>query len=343
VQSKGISATAALVVLALAAFLGVRAYAAQLATNTIHVEGDPWSGYATFRDPKFMAGSGYTYSYASQPDQKTRAKDLASGQINFLVTTLDQYVKQHDAGKVVGIIDQSQGADALFANTVQHPYLRSLNQVPRLLRECAAKGRKPILAYSGDTPSDFLLHELSYTRDNLQLANFTLVSVDQSSTALTMLKQNKADLAVLWEPDTSAAIKSGYTRVASSKDVPNMIVDVIVASNEVIKNHPETVQTLVNAFYARRQQDVANAQAFRAYIAQDGQMSLEDTDSLLKGIHLYNGDEANQFLNKPCPPFDEAPMQTSLSSIGSVIALANPGLQTSADMINGAFVAALPR
>ena len=57
-----------------------------------------------------------------------------------------------------------------------------------------------------------LLNELANTTDELRLADFELVSVDQSATAFEMLEADEAQLAVIWEPDTSAARAAGHTR-----------------------------------------------------------------------------------------------------------------------------------
>ena len=57
-----------------------------------------------------------------------------------------------------------------------------------------------------------LLNELANTTDELRLADFELVSVDQSATAFEMLEADEAQLAVIWEPDTSAARAAGHDR-----------------------------------------------------------------------------------------------------------------------------------
>ena len=205
--------------------------------NTLVIEGDAWSGYAPFRDEGLLDGTGYTALYVEQVCQDVRAADLTAGRADIIVTTLDQYLLEHPEGTVVGIIDQSVGADALALGTAHHE-LDSIDDVPALVAGEAEVGGKPVLAYTGNSPSEMLLNELVNTTDELRLTDFELVSVDQSATALEMLQADEAQLAIIWEPDTSAARAAGNTIALSSADVPDSIVDVFVASGRLIERDP---------------------------------------------------------------------------------------------------------
>ena len=81
-------------------------------------------------------------------------------------------------------------------------------------------GDKPVLAYTGNSPSEMLLNELANATDDLRLADFELVSVDQSATALEMLEADEAQLAVIWEPDTSTARAAGHTVALEQRGRP---------------------------------------------------------------------------------------------------------------------------
>jgi hypothetical protein len=80
----------------------------QTAAGTLKILGDTFSGYSTFRTPAFqnaLKASGLNLQYADEFDQAKRAASLGHGQADILVTTLDQFLKQKPAGKVVGLID----------------------------------------------------------------------------------------------------------------------------------------------------------------------------------------------------------------------------------------------
>ncbi|HEY4000740.1 MAG TPA: hypothetical protein VGO93_17865 [Candidatus Xenobia bacterium] len=312
-----------------------------LPAGTVRLDGDPWAGYAYFRDPRFLQ-PGVDYKYDTELDQAIRARKMVEGEINFLVTTIDQVQANRPNGRIVGVIDESLGADALVLNTKKHGYLTRVDALPRLVEECRQEGRKPVLAYTGNSPSDFLLRKLSNTREELRLLDYELKSVDQSSTAYKMLQDNTADVAVLWEPDTTAAAKAGYTVALSSKDVPHSIVDVLVASNRVVAEQPSLVQKVVDGLYKARRDALADPAAFTAYIAKDGQLENEQAAQLLKGIHLFDLREANDFMNKTTAPLDQTPAFEALESISALLSLNDPTIVASPDLLDGRFVAAHP-
>jgi OmpA-OmpF porin, OOP family len=312
------------------------------AVSGFQIEGDPWTGYAAFRDPAFSRLAGFNVAYADQLDQAVRACNLTSGKTDFLVTTIDQYLTHRPAGKIVAIIDQSAGADALVLDSVRHRYLKTMDQLPRLVRELSLQGRKPVLAYTGNSPSDFLLTQIANSSEDLTLADFDLVSVDQSATAWQKLRQKEADVAVLWEPDVSAARAAGYTVAASSREFPDAIVDVLVASNRLIGPGDARVQSVVNAFYASRAAAVANPDKFAAATAADSKLTPEQTKNVLAGIRFYSTSEADRYMNTKEWPLAQTRLEESLEAVGAILSLKDRSIKPTNQMWDGRFVQAVP-
>ena len=271
-----------------------------------------------------MEARHYKYTWTENTDQAVRACNMTAGKIDLMVTTAGQYLKHRPAGKLVGMIDESAGADALVFDTVKYPYLKTMGQVQKLVRDFKAKGHQPVLAFAGDSPSEELLTELSNISEELKLSDFKLVPVADSPAAFAMLQKGEAQLAIVWEPDTSAARTSGYTVALSSKNVPRRILDVIVASDRLIKNNPAAVQAFVTEFYKARKWDVTHPSKYLAAIADDGKMKPEEAQTVLGGIHLYDAQESDLFLNQRAYPYDEVPIWESLSAITSIDALKDP-------------------
>jgi OOP family OmpA-OmpF porin len=306
--------------------------------RTIVIEGDPWSGYAPFRDEDLLDGTGYTAQYVEQLCQDVRAADVTAGRAGIAVTTLDQYVLNQPDGTVVGVIDQSAGADALVLNTVDLPDLDSIDDLPELVEQYEQRDDKPVLAYTGNSPSEMLLNELANTSEELRLADFELVSVDQSSTAYEMLQDNRAQLAVVWEPDTSAARAAGYTVALSSEDAPDSIVDVIVASNVLIEQDPDAVRAVVRSYYTAMDRYLASPTDLERFIADDGGLDLEAARSVIAGIKLYGTHDAEVFMNESEWPLDQPQVDQSLSAISSLLALVRPDVQLGRAEVDGRFV-----
>jgi OmpA-OmpF porin, OOP family len=306
--------------------------------NTLIIEGDAWSGYAPFRDEGLLEGTGYTAVYVEQVCQEVRAADLTAGRADIAVTTLDQYLLQHPEGTLVGIIDQSLGADALALGTANHPELDSIDDLPTLVAQFAEEGDKPVLAYTGSSPSEMLLNELANTTDELRLTDFELVSVDQSATAWEMLQADEAQLAVIWEPDTSAARDAGHTIALSSADVPDAIVDVIVASDRLIERDPAAVQAVVTSYYSTMDDLLARPAALEGFYADDGGLDAKTAGTLIAGIKLYGTGDADVFMNDELFPLDKPQIEQSINSIGSVLALIHPDIPLDQAKIDGGYV-----
>jgi hypothetical protein len=309
--------------------------------DTLIVAGDPWSGYAPFRDPELLTGTSHTLAWVEQVCQDMRAADMDAGRIDFVVTTLDQYLLQAPTGTVVGVIDQSLGADALALGTVAHPELDSVDDIPALVESFAEDGRKPVLAYTGSSPSEMLLNELANTTEALRLSDFELVSVDQSLTAYEMLQNDEAQLAIIWEPDTSAARAEGYTISLSSADVPDSIIDVIVASDDLIARDPAAVETVLGAFYGRMDGYLADRNALTAFYAEDGGLDTAAAETIIDGIELYGTENADAFMNADVFPLDKPQVEASVDEIGSLLALIHPDIDLDSAKVDGRFVRAL--
>ena len=306
--------------------------------NTIVIAGDAWSGYAPFRDDTLLSRTGYDTAWVDQPCQELRARDLTEGRVDVAVTTLDQFLRQRPEGVVVGIIDQSHGADALALGTVARPELDSVDDVRALVDEFAERGDKPVLAYTGESPSEMLLNELANSTDELRLADFDLVSVDQSATAYRMLQEDQAQLAVLWEPDTSTAAEAGYTIALSSADVPGSLVDVMVVSDRLIEERPAAVQALVSSYYRRMDALLADPAAMSRFYAEDGGLDMATAQNLVNGIRVYGAAGANEFMNVDVFPLDRPLVEQSVNAIGSVLALRDPDVAFEEAPVDGSYV-----
>lgn len=306
--------------------------------TTLVVEGDPWSGYAPFRDPTLMDGSGYSMVYVEQLCQDVRMADVTAGRADIAVTSLDQYLLNNPEGTVVGIIDQSIGADALVLGTGNNQGLDSVDDIPALVEQLASQGQKPKLAYTANSPSEMLLNELANSAEEIRLADFELVPVDQSATALQMLQDDDVQLAVVWEPDTSAARAAGHTIALSSANVPHSIVDVIVASDRLIERDADAVQAVVTAFYTRMDSYLSDPEALRAFYATDGGLEPEAARQLIAGIQLYGTADAAEYLNNEVFPLDKALMQQSVESIEALLALIHPEMALGQAQIDGIYV-----
>ncbi|MEM9163573.1 MAG: hypothetical protein AAGC54_10965, partial [Cyanobacteria bacterium P01_F01_bin.4] len=206
----------------------------QLGKSDLLVLGDTFSGYSTFRNAEFqsaLADAEITLRYEDEFDQAARADRFSKGQADLMVTTLDQYLKHQPQGQIVGLIDRTVGADAVVLNTPQYG-IQSINDLGKLTQSASQQGQPLKLVYAADTPSEYLANVLDIRFEGFNLADFDVIKVAEASEAWALMQDpsQKIAVAVLWEPFVTQAQKAGHTVALSSKDAPNAILDVMVAS-----------------------------------------------------------------------------------------------------------------
>lgn len=263
--------------------------------------GDTFSGYSTFRNEAFqsvLADSGVTLSYTDEFDQAARAAALGNGEADIIVTTLDQFLQQQPQGTIVGMIDRTIGADAVVLNTPKYPTLKSLLELTPLLQQARSQGQSLKIAFAGDTPSEYLALVLDTKFDAFNLAEFEIVRVADASEAWALMQDpdENVAVAVLWEPFITQAQQQGYTVVLSSKDAPNSIVDIIVASDRLIRSQPQVISAFLENYYRRIDSNVRDASQLQAQIAEDGALNPNEAAAILEGIDFFTAAEAQTWM-----------------------------------------------
>jgi len=272
-------------------------------TAQLTLLGDTFSGYSTFRNAAFqeaLKDVGISLHYGDEFDQAKRADQMNQGQADILVTTLDQFLKQKPQGKIVALIDRTVGADAVVLNSKKYPNLKSLLDLNQLVTQSRLQGQTLGMTFAGDTPSEYLALVLDTKFEAFKLQDFQITKVGDASEAWKRLQdpnQNMA-LAVIWEPFVTQARQQGYTVVLSSKDAPEAIVDVVVASDRLLQSQPGKISEFLEAYYRRIDTNVRDASQLQAQIAQDGNLSQPDAAAILQGIEFFTAAEAKEWLTK---------------------------------------------
>ncbi|KJH71295.1 phosphate ABC transporter substrate-binding/OmpA family protein [Aliterella atlantica] len=292
----------------------------KLLTGQLTLLGDTFSGYSTFRNPAFgreLKESGVSLRYADEFNQAKRAEMLRQGQADFLVTTLDQFLKQKPPGKIVGLIDRTVGADAVVLNTKKYPNLKSLLDLNLLVQRARSQGQQLSIVFASDTPSEYLALVLSTKFESFKLSDFQIKRVADASQAWDMLQDPKENVAVaiVWEPYVTRARKQGYTVVLSSRDTPGVIVDAIVASNRLLQSQPDKVADLLSVYYRRIDANIRDASGLQNQIAEDGGLSPSDAATVLQGIEFFTAVESKAWLTN-------GTLEKRLTSTAAVLTLA---------------------
>ncbi|MEB3359605.1 MAG: phosphate ABC transporter substrate-binding/OmpA family protein [Synechococcales bacterium] len=278
------------------------------------VLGDGFSGYSSLRSADFadtLSRADLGIRYQEELDQAQRAADLGK-EADLIVTTLDQFLTHHPDGRIVGLIDRTVGADAVVLNTAQFPNLTSLNDLETL--RASTPGLK--IVYAAGTPSEYLARLLDIKFEQFNLADFEVVEVEDSAQAYEVLQSDaRVAIAILWEPDVSKAALAGNTIALSSEDVPNSIIDVMVASNRLIEQRPDELKAFLTAYYQHTDTLIRNASTLNAQIAADGGLTQQDAAKVASGIDFFSSIETEQW-------FSQGTLEQRIQSAQAVLTLA---------------------
>ncbi|MGB8700884.1 MAG: phosphate ABC transporter substrate-binding/OmpA family protein [Thermosynechococcaceae cyanobacterium] len=262
--------------------------------------GTDFSGHSTFRSSAFqevLKQAGLTLNYQVASDEQS-AKLLNQGSADLELTTLDQFLQHQSQGKIVGLINHSVGGDAVVLNTKRYPGLKSLLDLEKLLQQARSQKQQLDIVLPQNTPGEYLVMVLGAEFEGLKLSDFHVNKTANAAEDWKLLHDNRQNVvaAVLREPDVTHARQEGYSVALSSQDVPEEIVDVLIASNSLMQSQPETIAKLLEAYYRRVDADARDASQLKQHIAQESNLSPADATAVMQGIQFFSALEARDWL-----------------------------------------------
>jgi len=180
---------------------------------------------------------GLDVSYTLIEDPTSRRDALRGGRLDGAATTVDTISRW--AGQNVPMVqilgvDKSQGGDGIVSK-------KTITSVMQL------KG-KTVAVNIGSTSEWFFDYVLQ--QNGMTVSDVDIKDMPSSGVAGSTFVAGKVDAAVTWEPWLSRAKKapSGHILV-SSKQYPNIIVDIFAFRPDFIAAHPDEVSTFIKAYY----------------------------------------------------------------------------------------------
>lgn len=209
---------------------------------------DGWVGYFPLCSPEMkrrLHREGYGIQCEDDlADYDQRFQKLKNNEYEFAVATVDSYLlngERYDyPGPIISVIDESLGGDAIVARKTAVANLEALKSAQNLR-----------VAFTPDSPSHHLIKAVAVHFDiPLFKSKGNFIAADGSEAALELLKDDKADIAVLWEPEVSqAAEDDDFVRLLGTEDTKQLIVDILIASQNVARRNPDMILTLMKSYY----------------------------------------------------------------------------------------------
>ena len=240
----------------------------------INIGLDNYLGYFPLRSKQLrseMLQQGYQLKFDDDgADYAQRVKKLSSGELDFAVFTVDSYILNAAPtfpGQIVMVISESKGADAIVVDKS----IVKVNDIKSITATLGSPSHQLIKA----SIIDFGLDEL---KQNIQPS-------DGSSAALKDLLSGKTKAAVLWEPDISIALKEDrFKSLISTKSTSKLIVDILVASDDVVNNHPEKLDVLLKNYFPALRTLSKNKPTLSKAFQNDAKISAEAADKVIDSI-----------------------------------------------------------
>lgn len=253
---------------------------------------DSFSGYALLRHPKFqekLSKHGIKWTLQDdQADYEQRLQNLEHDKCDLAVFTVDAYLKTAVKanlfpGTIILVIDESKGADGIVSMDPDITTLDHLNK----------ENLKFVL--TPDSPSEFLARVLVHSFQLPLIPEELPIQPENGSEDVlaTMLKDKKQDKAfVMWEPQLASAIKQGGKVLMDSSKTNGMIVDVLLANRNFLKNKEHLIKTLLSEYLSLRF-EISQSHAWQETIQKDGfltqtRLSDEQSRRIIDGIQWKN-------------------------------------------------------
>jgi NitT/TauT family transport system substrate-binding protein len=219
-----------------------------------------------------------------------RESAYLAGKLDFFPNTPDAFAiffaNQPTAdGKIVAALDQSIGADGVVAK-------EGISSIKDL------KGKS--VGFQLGITSHFLLLCL-LDKAGMKQSDITTQNMEAGEAGAAFVA-GKLDAAVTWEPWLSKSKERvGSTVLATSKDTPGLLVDLLLASDRMLSQHPDEVIAFIDAWQEALQYLKQHPEEGVKIIASKLKLSPADAKDMLATTAFMSKSESEDYLRTGLP------------------------------------------
>ncbi|HUC92947.1 MAG TPA: ABC transporter substrate-binding protein [Paenibacillus sp.] len=241
----------------------------------------PWPGWYMWylvEEKGFFEKRGVNVKLEFFPVYSDSLQALSTGKVDANSQTLSDTLAPASKGiglKAVLVNDNSFGGDAI----VSKPDINSVKDL---------KG-KTVATELGTVDHLLLLTALDQNGMKESDINYVNMTVNDAGPAFI---SGNTDASVLWEPFQTKAVKEGKGKLLfSSKDTPGLIPDLLVFRESVVKERPEDIQKIVDAWFDALDYFRANPEESIELLAGKAETTPEDFKLGLDSIKLFTPED----------------------------------------------------
>ena len=259
-------------------------------THEVKIQADGFSGYAVLRSEEMEKNLRLDQIRMTvvkdEPDYDARLKALEAGDVEMAVFTIDSLLM---AGAKLGrfpvsivmVIDETKGADAVLA----------FDEGIKTVQDLNSPDAGFILTPS--SPSEFLARVVKSHFKLPNLGDDWIIEANDSEAVFKHMKnaaQSDKRAYVMWEPHVSQAKKlSGAKVLLDSSKIKGLIVDVLVARREYLRDYPEQVRAVVEAYSRAAYHYQNDANGFAGLVrSDDPRLETDEAKAVVDGIQWKN-------------------------------------------------------
>ena len=229
---------------------------------------------------------------------------LADGLIDGAALTLDEFLRLSEARvpcKIVAALDSSHGDDAVLASKNIHS--------PTELR-----GKR--IAVESSAAAQFILARMLET-GGLRPADVTQI-VAEPPQHLGLITRGQVDAVVTYEPYKSQLVNAGQHVVFDSRQMPGEIIDVLVMSQQALRNRRPQVVEAVRAWERGRAVLAAHPEVAGKLLGPSFGLTAQDYVQANSAVSLYSVRESVALLQGAMPALAShgAPVAKALVRLG---------------------------
>ncbi len=245
--------------------------------GSLRVGFNTWVGYGPLyiaQEKKFFADEGLMVELERIEGTPERRGALIAKRLDILGSTLDDLVVGASQGveaTLIAACDESNGADGIV--------------VKNDIADVKGLAGRQIAVQPGFVNHFFLLYVLD--KNGMKPEDVKIEALDPDKAGAAFVA-GQIDCAVTWEPWLSKTKERKDGKVLlTTKDYPGVVVDCLIARNDLIKDRPADLKKFVNAWN--------NAVAFLAnnpdegneIIAKNMGLKKEEVADMLSGVKLF--------------------------------------------------------
>lgn len=249
----------------------------------------PWVGFGPLylaKENGYFDEAGINVDLVVLTGLAERNSALKSGKVAALAAPVDYFVLS--AGNnlettIVMAIDESVGGDGIVAK-------KDIKTIEDL------KGKK--VAFQRGLPGEFFLRTLLKDH-NVAINDMETLDMETSQAGAAFLA-NRVDAAVVWEPWLTKAKEEGGGHIlASTRDYRDLIVDVLAFNKDIVSQHPQDVQKIVDAVFKAIDFWKSNPNEANKIMAPHFQVSAEKFAAILSGVQFTDLNRNRVYFGTP--------------------------------------------